>query len=588
MELNLDTRADSEAIQGRIHIDNRDSLGRIIDSNPRTQHEFELIQRLWKSLFGKDRARFPIPHYEEEALEPPLTDFLEKVEELIFGGEFDKSLPLQSFVPTPREALLLCSFCWFYPLGLVWGLFEEELDAEQLPRRGQDLAKRRLALNSHSRAARFFEERWVDDTSWDEEERKKLAELFRCFAGDSSLDELPRATDVTSPNRDPSSVDLATLVGLIRIANALRTQKGYCSQEVAKIIKQGTNNDKSDGRTAITDSLVNITVDHKIAKMDIAIQDVSPQNLDDPEHPRAAPIRLDIRPAASYFCQRLNRHLCGELKFLAQYPNIRVGKFELAFSPKSMVGTKNPSTVDSGESHRTRQSHASSGQNVDLIKLVYRGWHLHLAATTCATESACLFGLVVEETLEADSDTSLKDRLENKIKVMQKMQPFNVLGRSIIGIIRKHTGGLNDANEAERKHVLRQELRTYLRNRIRACEDTSAHATETLRGYDMLIVYGFSRNVLNAVERSGFNGKLLVVQVDAQIRLEEAKYTHLSNLTNEDYRLKLWKDSSHLTDEHIEHVVLAGLHRRLRQNDDKKLAFLVGARGCLRDLKAVD
>lgn len=596
---------------------------------------------LWRSLFKEHRDFYPVakefePHIQAEhcvAIE-------ELLDRIIYGTRSGTTMAYGSFVPTAREALLLVSAVWLHPIGLLWGLKEDEFPAapkkrpartassaaaprivHRLPKENDHLEE--LAVDYHQRTAEYLTDIWKKHQTWSDEDRKLLADLCKGQRAGFNLNNLPTTLrtdkngelvdDTETSDRPWWNVNLRKLAALLRLAMACRIQPGYCPLDVVERLKPmerpmaGT---PKDFYREIVDLVADVDVKHGAHAIVMTAVSPPPVNFEQapPKPELQMPLILEMQSGLEYLRMKLQSIVDEVTPSLKGCANTRLEfvNLKLLTVETNAADEAAPVTVTTGS--RPLRFQPLATPTVDFFHKV---WALQLAATTCATEVACSFALVVHRTLSdelgrltsPDSKT-INSRLEHKAAVAFAVQPFNALVRRLAADINRKVeswGNRSEPKEHETRKLLNL-VEKFMKDRQANCDACGELASEVLKDLKAIVVYGYSRNVLSGIKaahRKGFSGVILHVPVSGHIRPAESTKIDLRDQpgqykTISGERSSMDEELAELGLE-VQTVTIESLPSRLRSIRDAHVvqgtdtpspfAFAVGARAVLESQK---
>ncbi len=583
---------------------------------PENREKLKQAVELWKSLFVTSRALFPVaPEYEKYLTSDFCSAVESRLNEIIYDPlGLGNTLPAGSFVPSPREALLLVTAAWLHPLGLMWGHFPKEQNSptaqgeDWSPKPLSEDSLRQLSKNYGQRTARFFRERWVTyNPAWRSadddykvgpitEDLALLACLCEAQRPDFDIQKLPDLLDSfetelpglakrfgkigevgSDPDlntEDPQRMRLWKLVVLLRLANVCRIQSGCCPLDLAERLKPADAAGRVDSYEGVCDLVTGVEINH--GDNSIVLHAIAPQPIDLAETKTPdciqAPLTLDVRAALEYLRSRLAGIVDEVSRYLWKCSNSKINRVRLKLA-----------------------EHPETDNPAAMFRFVDRVWALQMAATTCATEGACYFALMLQRILAKELTgcrdnsrviPSLKKRVTNKLLVARAVQPFNLLTIRLKDRIETLIADWpeTDPVDAIRVREFEATLRAFLTERLTACRACAVFGTE-LQVFNVIIVYGFSRNVFEAIAASGFRGLVWFVPISPLMRRPEAAFVEdqeaRSPEAGEDARLLNWFEARGLLPEGVSvqelpnRVVAAVAQKR-------QVAYLVGTRAVLR------
>ncbi len=568
----------TDARQGRTQVGEFTDLRKRLASQADYIVRFEEACALWDSLFLKHRSRFPVAEAYRQYIDRRQFDAVEEtLNQLIFGTLSGTSLPPGSFLPTARESLLLLSAIWLQPVGLMWGLFESEIDPIGLPLQKNETELAELGNSWVHRSARYLRERWSTNNGWSDEDKDCLAKLCVRQQAGVDISSLDRAADTHKGlARHPWSVNLQKLSALLRLANVCCLRKQFCSLDLKERIRPGQITGPDSAFLGVTDLIQRLDLDH--GSNSVIIEARIPPPLDYAETPTEDglqfPLTLDVRPSLEYLRAKIESIVQEVSPFLLQCASTRIKFVRLDQLP------------DDGTIH--------------LDEYIPRVWALQMASTTCATEGSCCFALVLHRMLQSELRNpnkvaiSLAARVRNKCDVMKDLQPFNVMATRLARQVRETVvDWSNDTSPPEAEiQALLNVLEGFLNERQDECVKVGANAAERLQEVKTAILYGVSRNVMKTLEEWNYQGRLLVVPINTQldspktIRRPEAQWSVNQEgkdpLAGEDARMQAWCMKRGIELDFVDERMIPTRIRALKGTNGS-IAFLAGARSVIRD-----
>lgn len=583
--------------------------------------QFEQAVELWDSLFNTLRSRYPVSsRFEPHINAAYCSEVEERLISIIYGpAQNANTLPSGSFVPSQREALLLTVAAWLHPLGIMWGIFPEEQNAptrpgeEWTPLPKSEVDLQTLAQNYGKRTGRYlatvwlkFNHEWrptnpVGDSGPLTEDVALLAALCEAQQSHIRIEELGKVlknyeglsngnlqgfaekfgripdsmdeSDASEPA--PDTVRFWKLVILLRLANVTRIHHGICPLDLATQLRPTNLQGNCDSYEGICDFVEHVAFDH--GDNSVVVHAIAPNSVDlsTSSAPDAilAPLTLDVRPALEYLRCKLEGIVSVVEKYLWKCENTKFSGVRLEL--------------------------ASLGRETDvdiLYRFIDRVWALQMAATTCATEGACYFALMLHRHLQQELETSTEDstrinrphlkvRVLNKCKMAKSVQRFNVLtfrlATQIEDLIKDWPEKENVAQG--RIEELTKILEKFLSDRLTECRACGQFGKD-LGTAGVLIVYGFSSNVFQAIKDSGFKGQIWFVPVSRLMRRPEAEFMDDRRLQSpeagEDARVRSWCDQHHLQTECVATQILPS-RVSAAVNNGQRVVYLVGTRTVL-------
>ncbi len=524
---------------------------------------------LWRSLFMEHRDFYPVaeefePHFQMEhcvAIE-------ELLNRIIYGTRSGTTMAYGSFVPTAREALLLVSAVWLHPIGLLWGLKEDEFPVapaersdrtesappasrivHRLPKPNNQLEK--LAVDYEERTADYLTTTWKRHQEWSQENRELLAKLCKAQRAGFDLTTLDTTLrkddkgelldDTETSDRPWWNVNLRKLAALLRLAMACRIQPGYCPLDVVERLKpmeRPMADTPKDFYREIVDLVADVDVKHGAHA--IVMTAVSPQPVNfekaPPKPELRMPLILNILSGLEYLRTKLQSIVDEVTPSLKGCANTRLEFVNLNLLSVEMNAADEATAYTASAGNCSLRFQPLAMPTLDFFHKV---WALQLAATTCATEVACSFALVVHRTLSdelgrltsPDSKT-INSRLGHKAAVALSVQPFNAMVRRLAADINRKVESWGDQSKPK-DHETRELLNLveeFMKDRQANCDACGELASALLKDLKAIVVYGYSRNVLSGIKaahRKGFSGVILHVPVSGHFRTAESTTVEL-------------------------------------------------------------
>lgn len=549
-----------------------DTLRARLKAVPEYEQRFEEACSLWDSLFVDDHVHYPIaPALEKYVARNQCEAVEDLLEKLIYGSAAAGLLPVRSFVPTARESLLLVTAAWLQNLGLMHGLFRNErhLDTTEIAPTEIGPAKlERLAAKRGQRASHYLQKEWKLFCAWSDEDRKLLADLCRCAVAGAPLDELPIAPDMHAGlARNERSVHLQMCVALLRLANNINIRGDFCPLDLRQRLKPvATANVPESAFLQVLTLIEEVEINHGMNAVTLRARFPTPVDLEvvGTEDGLRVPLTLDLLPGLEYLRMRLHSIISEVAHVLSGCASTRI-----------LCATLERLDGDS---------------LMEVEQFTQEVWALQLAATTCATEAACVFGLIIDRLLrdelagEGNRDIPLRQKLLTKCKAAREIHPMNVLPLRLAILIERAvaTWPENEAPSTDKIETLRDHVHAFLHKRMdQSGQLTLQGQTRRWSATDTPVVYGVSRNVLKFLESTGFKGQLLAVSIDARVRRPESNWRDLDNpqnpLAGEDARLIQWCRERGIDCHFVDERELPIRMRATRQ----RLVFIAGARSFL-------
>lgn len=558
------------------------------------QLRFDEAADLWLSLFETHADRYPSAAFATSSLKRSRCEEVERfLDWIIYGTRSGTAMAAGSFVPTPREALLVLTAAWLFPLGMKFGLFESERLAAADPesvrcaRTPKEEELEEALENYHERTARYIREQWHLNCRWSPEDRELLARLCVAQRPGIPLESLPTILpeelrtaddgvikdDTHLAERNPRNVNLRKLAALLRLANVLRLSAAFCPPDLARRLKPADMN--MAGGTRWYSNLVKLVegVDLRHGANTIALKVWRPEPVDLMTHPgsdgRMIPLLLEAGPLLEYVRLTLQGIVNEVAPCLNLCESTRLNRVEVEDQDN------NPCPVN-------------------LSDLLHEVWPMMLATTSCATEGACCFGLILDRAIQDElsgrnGDVPLIDKLRNKISVLRSVQPFNAMSRRLADQVERIcdtvTGKTMPARAIQQIQTL---VHDFLAARARCCEVCAQEGSRLLAGLDAIVLYGFSRNVFAAIRQSGFQGQVFYIPIRSEVRRPEINSEIHPAESGENARVVQWfktaMPSLSFRSISLDEIPLAIESAATTPRDrDRNVAFLVGTRAVLTD-----
>lgn len=538
---------------------------------------------LWRGLIVEGRASdtehadFPIAAEHEKHIQKAVFENVERrLNEIIYGGvDGDHLYGNQLFVPTPREAMLLLCAAWLQHIGLLDGILTGErknVSGKQAsekkfewgePKKRSEEFRENLASEVGKRTAAFLRDRWRERHQWSDEDRELLAQICEGAYPDFPLAELDESQDVHDPDRSPRSVHVKKLASLLRLANVCTLSPGYCPLALSPLMIPKRVPRSTETRRC-SEAIAELVVDVELnsAGSSIVLHVTKPATVNLFAKGRGGvktPLTLDVRPALEFLKSCVRRVAGQSAEVLAACDNTRFTDVTLKFQ--------------------------GDGQ-FDLLAFVPRIWAIHLAATTCATESVCFLALVLKQMIAAGDDAK---RIRTVVEAAQSLKFANVvldrLGASVLDKL---------GSSPEDVKSLAGELDDFLKRRQSECHRVGRSAAKKLREFDVFVVYGRSRHVMSAIEAASKDETHIVaVNIEPHIRHPAALFHRKEDgqplRSGEDALLEDWCRDKGFTIEFHNLQHFAGRIRNLL-HEGKSVVFPTGARSlfCMADDDSFD
>lgn len=510
------------------------------------QRKFDEAVKVFEEQIRRHSALDDLqPHLEESFFKTVET----RVHEIIYGLMTGNALPKGSFVPTPRESLLILVSIWFQHFGLVFELNRAQRDSIAKAKIESERLTDRIAVDRGERTACFVHEvAKLLMPSWTVDDIHALADICRCIPhgyqetpyGYEGIRGLPNDPSTLSGlERDPQAANLQLIAALIRLANLCTVNEDFCPLDLRSLLKPEYGNGHDSCFIGILDYLQDLRVEH--VRQALVVNALAPAPIDRMEVPdeagRIYPLTLDVRSSLEFLRSRMGLIIEGVSPFLMKCASTRIDRVHCEHSDTRLLTGFDP--------------------------FLRNAWGLHIASTTCATEGACAFAVVQLFDVEAElvrpiSTTSLKKRLTNKCEPLCEIQPFNIvavrLAREIQSRIATWPNDPSVLVSDSELNEFKQHIESFLEDRKTCCELVGEHAargaTEAFQKAfsecSVVIVYGISRNVFQALFQTGFamRGRILAVPVNPRFWRPEVAFFEGEEgqplLAGEDARVRAW------------------------------------------------
>jgi translation initiation factor 2B subunit (eIF-2B alpha/beta/delta family) len=438
------------------------TLRELLGSVSSCAERFEEAEQLSLCLFNGDKGRVILPFFTDHTREH--CEHVERhLDALVFGGG---RLAESDFVPTAEEAMYLLAAAWLHDLGMIYGILEGEQPSDLRDSPG----RRKHHRDMHDqRTTTFILERWKLNCNWDRRERVYLANICQYHRRHHPIDEFSPAE--TGGRCCDAPVRLRVLAALLRLADACHVGQSRAPGPLRGLYDALGMPPDSVCHWETADLITEVRFDH--AQKRIALVAEVPPPLDFEMG------RFDLRELIHKVTKSVQEELLSVQAILSKYPN-------LAFQEAD---------------HNIHLIEALSVENPRRCLALWP-YLLHERART-ATEAASAVVQLLFLTAKTmpDFEAASRETVEGILDEALRSRPFDFMMRNLSRNVRAI---VSDASSTPK--VITERLVTYLSD-FRDCiaersSEMAREAAALVNPGDVLIVYGYSTNVVKFLENS--------------------------------------------------------------------------------------
>ncbi|MHC4526451.1 MAG: HD domain-containing protein [Planctomycetota bacterium] len=419
------------------------------------------------------------------------------LDEIIWGTDRPSEYDV---IPSPEEAMYLLSAAWLHDIGMMYGIFNGEEPGDL-----QDYREAISLRREHEfRTSTYIRDKWEDNCSWSEEEKKWLANICVYHRRHRPISEFDPFQVKTHGSKQ--YIRLAVLAALLRLADAcLADQSRAPGPLLALYISLGMPQEAL-GHWKRAKLIRNVSFDH-VERRIVLTGDYPPKV-------RFEFGEFDLGEVGEIVCRDVQDELDSVKQVLSIYPNTAFRDIE--HDPHYVVALK-----PQGKQH--------------CLAL----WPYFLSRPSSASETAAaLCQVLLFAAEEGERTHTLGDGWRKTIsQIMNKTQdarPFDFMIRNLRkGVERILARMPADAKSAGR---LTRYLKGFSQDIRKKCDSMVNLAVKLINPEDVLVIHGYSRNIEKLLRNVWKQHRVYIVDCDNPIETETLgpnENTRITSLVHE-------------------------------------------------------
>lgn len=438
------------------------SLRACLAQEPRCQKLFDQAERLTKSLFDFSKgSRKPLPFFTDHTIQ----HFI-RVEAMADAILYANERGDRPFEPSPEEAMYLLSAIWLHDIGMLYGIFPSETST------GDDIPWSRIRANHEHRAAKFIQNNWEQECDWSRFQKIYLAQLCIFHRRSYSLATMdpPIAKGECCLGKP---IRLQQLGALLRLSDACHVDESRVPLDMRNHFESFGMPSESVDHWGIPLFIQAVEFNHREKLVQPTFY-IPPTKL-------IGTVTVDFRIAVEAVVSSLTEELHSVAPYLAAYSN----------------------TDFKAVSADIHDPAALADQELYMMKM----WPTMLALSGSASEAASMVAAVIMASASRSTGALPKEELQQITEKAIALHPYNLLVRQLV----KEVNRAVESN-AQPQHIIRcKEL--YLKRRQEAPLLVAQQAKSHIQPNDVIVVYGYSHNVMTLLTDILFGQQNKVVVV---------------------------------------------------------------------------
>jgi len=456
-------------------------LVRRVMEDSRCAGRLDEARRLSDSLYAKLVG-------EEYSIVPSLADHnlahLDRVQrnldDIIFGFQPSGAT---YFEPCAAEAMYLLAAARLHDIGMLSGILDGEA-------RGHSADWDAICGTYERRTARFLKERWVDWCEWTYLQKQYLCQICISHRPGYRLTEVP---EIVQDDQTGRQVRLRDLAALFRLSEACHANESRASVELKQVLDPTWKPGDPARQWQMPKVVATVTFD--------AIGKVIIPHCSIPDVEHCGPVDLDFQPIVDLVAEHFQGILDGVSDFLGKYANTDFRKV----SPNVQLIGKDMAVAG------------------DYIP---SAWPTLLATVSSASEVLGIVAVVLRAVVEKESALP-KSEIRRVLERATTLHPYNFLVRQLrldVENFFQHASS-SFAGDGDARQQFVDMLGDRLEKRISAYSAVAQQARRRIGPRDTLVIYGYSRTVMQllAGHLNGHQGLVIVVPCarnDPELRIQ--------------------------------------------------------------------